>query len=1338
MDQSIVGLPPLDFQALFESAPGLFLVLDRDLAIVAVSDAYARATKTRRQDILGKNIFEVFPDNPDDPAAEGVRNLHASLRRVLQTCAADAMPVQKYDIRKPDEEGGGFEERFWSPLNSPVRMPDGTVRYIIHRVEDVTEFMRLKKQGAEQSRLNEAMREQALQMETEVFARSREVAAASARLKAANEELARLYEKTRELDEIKTRFFANVSHELRTPLALILGPVAKQLAAAMPGSEARRDLEVVDRNARLLYRHVSDLLDVAKLEAGRMEVHYARIDLAHLVRLTASNFESLATEKRIRFQVRAAPELPAEVDAEKCQRILLNLLANAFKFTPDGGAITISLVGRDGEAAIAVQDNGPGVPAATRETVFERFRQGEEGAQRRHGGTGLGLAIVREFALLQGGAARLDDAPGGGAIFTVTLPLRAPAGAQVQEQSSRVDEVLGREAVDELRARSRRQARVRAAPDAPLVLVVEDNPDMNAYVADLLGQDYQVVTAFDGEEGLNRALALRPDLILSDVMMPRMSGEEMVKALRDHPETAETPIVMLTAKADDVLRVALLREGVQDYISKPFTDEELLARVARLVAERRAVGERVRELEQRFRVTFEQAAVGMAQVAPDGRWLRVNQALCDIVGYSREELLDTTFQQITPPEYLERDLELRAKVISGEIPTFTVEKRYIRKDGQPVWVSVTVSLIRDKDGRPEYFVAVIENIQRRKQAERALASSEASLREAQRLAGIGAWHWDVRTGVHRWSEEIYRIYGRDPALPPAVYPEIKQYFTKESWGRLAAAVEKGLGEGSRYECDAEVVRPDGGRRWIVARGEATRDALGAVVALKGTVQDITERKHNEAELRKLSMAVTQSPSSIVITDTNGRIEYVNPAFCAISGYSAEEVIGRNPRILQSGRTPRTSFESLWASLRRRAVWDGEFINRRKDGSEYVERAIISPVRQADGQVDHYLAVKEDITERIRAERRLLASEERLRLAQEAAGIGSFDMDPDSGAVECDARLRALWGFGPDERVTQEMLVAGVHPDDRALRDAAYAVAVDPKGEGKYRVEYRVLGQGGQPERTIAASGRAFFQDGHAVRIIGLVQDITQRRRLEREVQERRGEMEALVSQQVAAQTAAAIAHELGQPMGAISAYAEVALRVLEGGTTHPDRLRRALEGCITQAQRAGRTLHELLDFLHKGDVETAPLDINEVIREAIAVTRESGHTDLQAELDLQPDLPPVSGNRIQVQKVLVNLFHNGIEAMREAGVAPAAIAILVRTVSGQDLVRVTVRDSGPGLDADAAKRIFEPFFTTKPKGIGLGLAISRALIEAHGGQLWVDPDERPGATFHFTLPFAGP
>jgi PAS domain S-box-containing protein len=254
--------------------------------------------------------------------------------------------------------------------------------------------------------------------------------------------------------------------------------------------------------------------------------------------------------------------------------------------------------------------------------------------------------------------------------------------------------------------------------------------------------------------------------------------------------------------------------------------------------------------EARFEAVFEQAAVGMALVAPDGRLLRVNQKLCDIVGYTLEELLACSFQDITHPEDLSSDLEFVQRMLDRKLDTYSMEKRYLRKGGRVVWVNLTVALTWTADGNPDFFISIVEDIQDRKEAQAALKATEATLREARRLAGLGHWHWDLQTGTHTWSEEIYRLYGRNPALPPAVYPEVQQYFTQESWAALAAAVDRGTAEGASYTCDAEVVRPDGTHCWIQARGHTLLDGDGNPSSMYGTVHDITERKQAELALRE--------------------------------------------------------------------------------------------------------------------------------------------------------------------------------------------------------------------------------------------------------------------------------------------------------------------------------------------------------------------------------------------------------------------------------------------------------------------------------------------------------
>ncbi len=420
-------------------------------------------------------------------------------------------------------------------------------------------------------------------------------------LESANQELQTLYRQLKQLDELKSQFFANVSHELRTPLALILGPTQKLISDPQLPEEQRQDLLVIERNSRMLLKQVNDMLDISKLEAGKMELAAVPLDLASLLRQMAGNFDALAAEREIIFTVETPESFTAQLDRPKIERVILNLLSNAFKFTPAGGKIYCSLSlgeAQKNSVAIAVQDSGPGIPPELRETIFERFSQIEGGSTRRFGGTGLGLAIVKEFVELHQGTITVSEAPLGGALFTVELPVEVPPAFTGTVSESSVWEDLAQAAIAELSLGVQTTPPLLLPDDLrPLVLVVEDNPEMNRFVCDILARDYQIATAFNGEQGLEQALRLHPDLILSDVMMPEICGDRLVSLLRSNPEFANVAIIMLTAKDDDELRVQLLREGVQDYLMKPFSVEELRARVGNAVSLKRVRDLLQQELE---------------------------------------------------------------------------------------------------------------------------------------------------------------------------------------------------------------------------------------------------------------------------------------------------------------------------------------------------------------------------------------------------------------------------------------------------------------------------------------------------------------------------------------------------------------------------------------------------------------------------------------------------------------------------------------------------------------------------------------------------------------------
>lgn len=698
--QAAIAAP--DFQMLFEQAPSLYLVLDVDFNVLAASDVYLQTTLTRRESILGRNLFDIFPVNPDEPEGEGSRNLRISLQRVLATGQEDSMAMQKYDIPRED---GSFEERYWSPTNWPVKRADGSVACIMHSVQDVSEFVRLRGLQAQAELEGEELQNNAAALEAEMVNQHALIARANTNLKESNSELARLNQQMRELDQMKTRFFANVSHELRTPLTLILGQVERFLSGqAEPGDTP--NLSLIQRQARLLLQQVNDLLDVAKLDAGELRLRYVQLNLAELVRHVASYFDSLASDRDIVYQVEAPAVLPAQADAIKLQRVLLNLLSNAFKFTPDGGRIRIALEPRRQQAWITVQDTGPGVPAEMRDKVFERFVQVEDGDYSRHGGTGLGLAIVKEFVELHHGEVRLNAAEGGGALFRLELPLTAPAGVEVAPEDLKLDDLL---AGGVLPLSGTPQSAVLPLPDngaQPLVLLVEDNVDMSAFIAGALGRHYRVLTAPEGRRGMQLALSEQPDLIISDLMMPGMGGEALVAALRGNWQTEDIPVVMLSARADDALRLQMLQSSVQEFLYKPFSVGELLARVGRLIGERR-----------RSALRLKQALYAAEQIAweldlDDGALQEegpVGRMFGEADDY-RHGCLDNLLRQIHPEdleELRQRWLALPAR--QGE-NHHECQFRVSLPDGGHAWVQVSASLWRDADGSPRRAMGFARDI----------------------------------------------------------------------------------------------------------------------------------------------------------------------------------------------------------------------------------------------------------------------------------------------------------------------------------------------------------------------------------------------------------------------------------------------------------------------------------------------------------------------------------------------------------------------------------------------------------------------------------------------------
>jgi len=550
-------------QGLFESLPSLFVVLTPDLKIVSVSDAYLEASMTKRQDLVGRGIFEIFPDNPDDPATQGVSILHASFNRVLRTGVTDTMAIQKYDIRRPD---GTFEERYWSPSNSAVRGADGQIEYLIHRVEDVTEFVKEKAQPVGQ------LRTRMEQMEAEMFSNSQQLRAAITKLSETNEELLKAKVEAEAGNRAKSTFLSTMSHEIRTPLNAILGYAQLMLRDPGLSADAKANLKIIGRSGEHLLNLINEVLDMSKIEAGHTELNLVTFNLARLLEDLAAMFRLRAQAKALHFEmITAGEEVPYVLaDEGKIRQALINLLGNAIKFTRKGSVrldIDLRPNGQDFLwLSASVEDSGEGMTIEEQQRLFEPFTQAK-GKLNTQEGTGLGLAISRKYARLMGGDITLVSAPGQGSTFRFEIPLAIAHGG-----------------IGLPRADPRRVIGIRHAVEPPEILVVDDHAENRNWLMNLLGAvGFSVRSADDGQAAVQKWQESHPRLILMDMHMPVMDGLEATREIKAQPEGKETAIVILTASALDEDRRLVAASPADGFLAKPCREEDLLDKMRALL-----------------------------------------------------------------------------------------------------------------------------------------------------------------------------------------------------------------------------------------------------------------------------------------------------------------------------------------------------------------------------------------------------------------------------------------------------------------------------------------------------------------------------------------------------------------------------------------------------------------------------------------------------------------------------------------------------------------------------------------------------------------------------------
>jgi PAS domain S-box-containing protein len=578
-----------------------------------------------------------------------------------------------------------------------------------------------------------------------------------------------------ELDRAKTVFFSNVSHEFRTPLTLMLGPLEETLEAPDLPAEHRETLQVAQRNTLRLLRLVNTLLDFARLEANRAEAVYEEIDVAGFTRDVSSAFRSAVERAGLSLVVQCdQPREPVFVDRGMWEKVVLNLLSNAFKFT-FAGTISVTLADRGEHVELVVSDTGVGIPPGELRHVFERFHRvrGTEG--RTHEGTGIGLALVSELVKLHGGEVTATSEPGRGSAFRVRIPTGSAHLPRERIGAARTS------ASTDLGAAPFVEEALRWLPDADStvpdqptaspgivqtagerILVADDNADMRDYVSRLLSQHWRVEAVEDGEAALGSIREHPPDLVVADVMMPRLDGLGLLRTLRADSGLASLPVILVSARAGEESRIEGLGSGADDYLTKPFSARELIARVdahlklARLRREALEIQEaladelRGKTAEQmaataKFQSVFNQSAIFAGIMSPEGTLKEVNELALSGCGYRREQVIDRPFWE-TPWWRCSDEVKARIRVATEHAASGTPFREllpYWWADGTQRLVDFAMHPIRDENGTVLFLHPTGIDVTERTHAEQAIRHRSEQFETLVNQAPLGVFLVDA-------------------------------------------------------------------------------------------------------------------------------------------------------------------------------------------------------------------------------------------------------------------------------------------------------------------------------------------------------------------------------------------------------------------------------------------------------------------------------------------------------------------------------------------------------------------------------------------------------------------
>jgi PAS domain S-box-containing protein len=788
--------------------------------------------------------------------------------------------------------------------------------------------------------------------------------------------------------------------------------------------------------------------------------------------------------------------------------------------------------------------------------------------------------------------------------------------------------------------------------------------------------------------------------------------------------------------------------------------DEVQASNARL---ERAVQEKNRELrerEQQLHDAFEFAAIGMALVSPKGHWLRVNRALCSLLGYSEAELRTLRFQELTHPDDLGSDLAFTHRILSGEMPSYQAEKRYFHKQGHPVWVLLSVSLVRAADGTALHFIAQVQDISTRKAAEQASRESEERLQLVTQGSHDGIWDWYLETDYCYFSARYLQLLGysegefplRGRFFESGVHPEDKDRFQTKLQAHFYG--------GQPYDAEYRLQHRSGSYRWFHARGQASWDSGGRPLRFTGALRDITDRKNAETALHLsrqfLDAVLNAIPQPMFVKDAQHRWVEFNDAFCELMGQERQALRGLS------------DFDLLSEEIAQRC-WEEDDLTMASDEAMVFEARAAMPngtspwhlnskkkVLLPNGEA-YIVSVCTDVSALKQAQEALTESEARFRALVEMSSDWYWEQDEQFRFTFISQDAAQMSGHAPSASLgCTRWEHPGIDPDSANW----YAHMQICQAHEPFRsFHYRRQGDDGR-QRWLSINGEPVVDEhGRFKGYRGTGQDVTERTVVQEELRQHRDHLQDLVEERtreavlakdaaVAANRAkseflANMSHELRTPMHAILSFARLGVDRLEAGEVARERLQQYFRRVHQSGERLLGLLNDLLDLSKleagKMNYQWRRSDVRTAAQNAIAELEVMARSkSVQLRLACEESLPPIWCDNGRILQVFSNLISNAIKFSTQGSAVTVTLEPFL-TNTCTPAIRSSVRDQGLGIPSDELERIFEKFAqstrtSTGSGGTGLGLSICRQIVHDHHGHIWAENNQHGGACVSFLLP----